>query len=172
MNETSEEKKPVWKKWWFWLIVIVVVGAIGSGGGGGGSSSADSLENPAKIGDVVTTNYFDVTVNAYNTLKSVGSDFSKTEAGQGNTLLVIDVTYKNTSSEARMLFGGEAMLLVEGKQLRFDAAETVFEEGYLSFENLNPMTSITGKVVFKVPEGLKATYFYKPDRSDDLIRLN
>ena len=172
MNETSEEKKPVWKKWWFWLIVIVVVGAIGSGGGGGGSSSADSLENPAKMGEVVATRYFDVTVNSYNTRKSAGSEYMKTEAGPGNTLLIIDVTYKNSSSEARFLSSGEVMVLVDGKELRFDSAEVVMDDGYITFENLNPMTSITGKVVFKIPEGLKGEIFYKPARSSELIYLN
>lgn len=41
-NESSGNKKAIWKKWWFWVIVVVIFGAVGS-------SSEDTTQQPETV---------------------------------------------------------------------------------------------------------------------------
>jgi hypothetical protein len=124
------------------------------------------------IGDIVKTEYFEVTVNSASFQAWVGDGNFPVYPGPGNKFLVIHVTYVNSDNEARVLMGGEVVVRVDDKEFLFDAPEVVFAEGYIAFDSLNPMVTRKGNVVFKVSEGLKGEIFYKPARSSELIYLN
>jgi len=181
---TEQVKKPIWKKWWFWtiwIILIIVANAQQSGGNTAETANSNEAKKsapaaaPAKtagIGDTVKSKYFDVTVNSISFSKVVGNnEFTRTSAGDGNHFAVINVTFKNTDTEGRSLSAGELFADYSGKELKFDDAEMIPEEGFISFDTLNPLTKVTGNVVFKLPEELKAGLKYAPPRSDVTIKL-
>jgi hypothetical protein len=185
---TEQVKKPIWKKWWFYAIWLILIIAAQSQKDGGEPASSNNTSAPkteksaapppapaktAGIGDTVKTSYFDVTVNSLSFSKVAGTnEFSRVNAGDGNHFAILNITIKNTDTEGRSLLAGEMRADYNGKQLKFDDAQVILEDGFLSFETLNPLTKITGNVVFKLPEELQTGLSYLPPRSDLLIRLN
>ncbi|MDG2107395.1 MAG: DUF4352 domain-containing protein [Woeseiaceae bacterium] len=130
-----------------------------------------SYEKDPAIGDIVQTKYFEVTVNSAYFRDWIGSFSDRTVPGPENKFLVIEVNYKNTDNEARVLMAGALVVRVDGKEFLFDQPEVVFAKGYIAFDSLNPMVTREGNVVFKVPEVLKGDIFYRPARSTELIKL-
>lgn len=125
------------------------------------------------VGETLATRYFEVTVNSVKFNDYAGSNrFARSEAGRGNDFLILNVTYKNIDDEARLVHPGEIHVRrPDGKVLRYDENELVLEDGYLIRETLNPFTSITGNIAFRIPEGLQGRVFYQPGRSNSLIRV-
>lgn len=144
------------------------------------TSSSETNEsqpvNAKKIGETLPTEYFDVTVNKVEIQKSVntGNEFANLKAEPGNKYLVMNTTFKNTDSESRMLMDGEILINYNGKDYTFDKSETVMLEGWgLLLDQINPLTSKTTNIVYKIPEELKGVAYYKPGRagSNDIIEL-
>ena len=186
---TEQVKKPIWKKWWFYAIWFVLIIAAQSQKDGGEPASSNTASAPttqrseapppapaaktAGIGDTVKTSYFEVTVNSLSFSKFAGTnEFSRVNAGDGNHFAIVNVTFKNTDTEGRSLLAGEMRADYNGKQLKFDDSQVVLEDGFITFDTLNPLTKITGNVVFKMPEELQTGLSYMPPRSDLIIRLN
>lgn len=126
---------------------------------------------PAGVGEPVSTRYFEVTVNRAYTTPAIGDEFTGENAGQGNTFLVMNITIKNTDSEARIFNDGSLFVTHQGKELEFDASESVMADGWIVFENLNPLTSVTGNIAFKVPDPLPQPVYWQPGRSEKRILL-
>lgn len=129
-----------------------------------------------KIGEILPTEYFDVRVNKVSVKKSVnvGNEFADLKEEAGNKYLIINATFKNTDTESRMLTDGEILINYDGKDYTFDKSETVMLEGWgLFLDQINPLTSKTTNIVYKIPEELKGTAYYKPGRTggNDLIEL-
>ena len=173
-------KKSIFKRWWFWLIVIVVVIAAANSGkdNGGTTSSSNSTTSVTSnampgMNEVVQTDYFEVTVNSLKFSKTVGSnEYLRQDAGDGNIFAIVNVTFKNTDTEGRSLTSGDLIATYNGKELLFDNAEVVLEDGYITFDTLNPLAKITGNVVFKISEELQEGLSYNPPRSNVKIKLN
>lgn len=144
------------------------------------TTSTESGETQApiskKIGETLSTEYFDVTVNKVSIKKSVstGNEFADLKAEPGNKYLIINTTFKNIDNESRMLMDGEVVINYNGKDYTFDKSETVMLEGWgLLLDQINPLTSKTTNIVYKIPEELKGVAYYRPGRasSNDLIEL-
>lgn len=144
------------------------------------STSATSIkENNTKItqvGEPLKTEYFDVTVNKVGVEESIntGNQFADLPKESGTKYLVLNATFKNTSNESRMLMDGELLINYNGQDYKFDKSETVMLEGWgLLLDQINPLTSKTTKLVYKIPNEIKGTFYYRPGRanSDDLIEL-
>ena len=115
-------------------------------------------------------------MNKVGIQKSVntGNEFANLKAEPGNKYLVMNTTFKNTDSESRMLMDGEILINYNGKDYTFDKSETVMLEGWgLLLDQINPLTSKTTNIVYKIPEELKGVAYYKPGRagSNDIIEL-
>jgi len=129
-----------------------------------------------KVGETLTTKYFDVTVNNVSVKEWVntGNEFADLPKEAGTRYLIINTTFKNTSNESRMLFEGEVLINYNGQEYLYDKSETIMLEGWgLFLDQINPLTSKTTKIVYKIPAEIKGTAYYRPGRSGkkDLIEL-
>ena len=108
--------------------------------------------------------------NSVNT----GNQFSNLPAEQGSRYLILDVSFKNTSEESRMLMDGVVIINYNGKDYNFDKSETVMADGWgLLLDQINPLTTKTTKLVYKIPAEIIGNAYYKPARSgsNDIIDL-
>jgi hypothetical protein len=135
------------------------------------STSSEPSKAEITIGQPLKTEYFEVTVNNVQTAENIpsGSEYiENTKADEGTKFLIIHTTFKNIDDESRMLTDGEVRINYNGKNYRFDHSETIMQEGYgLFLDQINPLTSKTTKLVYKIPNEIKGTAYYHPGRSDD-----
>lgn len=161
------------------ICFIAFLSSLGKSGNGVNNSSIriPGEQNTIKIGDVLKTEYFDITANKMKVVKYVntGNQFSDLKEEPGNLFLVINATYKNTDSESRMLFDGSIWINYNGKDYEFDKSEPVMAEGWgLMLDQINPLTSKTTNLVYKIPEEIKGDVYWQPGRSnsDEKIHLS
>lgn len=138
--------------------------------------STEAEANYKKVGETLATDYFDVTVNKVSVENSVntGNEFADLKPEEGTRYLIINTSFKNNSDESRMLIDGEVLINYNGKDYTFDKSETVMLEGWgLMLDQINPLTTKTTNLVYKIPAELKGTAYYRPGRSgsNDLINL-
>ena len=155
--------------------------AIGSGKDKKSTTEAAAVNSEEKatfkkVGETLPTEYFDVTVSNVSVKNSVntGNQFSNLPAEQGSRYLILDVSFKNTSEESRMLMDGVVIINYNGKDYNFDKSETVMADGWgLLLDQINPLTTKTKKLVYKIPAEIIGNAYYKPARSgsNDIIDL-
>lgn len=139
-------------------------------------ANGEAKANYKKVGETLPTDYFDVTVNKVIVENSVntGNQFADLKPEKGTRFLIINTSFKNNSNESRMLIDGEVLVNYNGKDYTFDKSETIMLEGWgLMLDQINPLTTKTTNLVYKIPSELKGTAYYKAGRSgsDDLIDL-
>lgn len=174
-GNTYIQKKLFYKKWWFILIAVIVLISVFSGLGEDDetvSSSTDTNEPEAAeekkdtkkekkpeftIGDVVTVEDLNYTVNSIEVTQSVGPSIYPTDAK--DTFLVVDLTVKNNGNEAIMIDTSNFKLIDGEKSFDPDSMGSISAnqdaEGNSTgffLENLNPDVSLQGTVVFDVTE--------------------
>jgi len=167
--------KPIYKKWWFIALAAIVVLLIISRF----LPDSTTTESPQKrigIGEVLKTDYFDVVVNnvTIDNHISTGNQFADIPEQPGNKFVILDVTFKNTDNESRMLTDGELIINSNGKEYKYEKSETIMLEGWgLIIDNINPLTTKTTKIVYKIPSDIKGVAFYRPGRAghDEVILL-
>lgn len=164
------------------VIALIVFAQLGKEDKGG-SSTADNLSSSSneqteqktegsksvRVGEVLHTDYFDITVNKVSLEDRVntGNEFADLKAEQGNMYLIINATFKNTDQESRMLMDGSVWINYNGKDYEFDKSETVILEGWgLLLDQINPLTTKTTKLVYKIPAEIKGTAYWQPGRAD------
>jgi hypothetical protein len=126
------------------------------------------------INQVLHTNYFDVTVNDVKVVSSVntGNEFVNLPHEKGMGYLIVNTTFKNTDTESRMLTDGSVFINYNGKEYKFDKTETIMLEGWgASLKQINPLTSITTNLVYKIPAEIRGVMHYLPGRSDNDVRI-
>lgn len=160
----------------FFLCIAVASGDDKKDSSSTASTSAEAAKTYKKLGETLSTEYFDVTVNKVGIENRVntGNEFANLPAEDGNKYLIMNTTFKNTSNESRMLMDGEILINYNGKDYTYDKAETIMLEGWgLLLDQINPLTSKTTNLVYKIPAEIKGTAYYKPGRSGsgDLIEL-
>ncbi|MES2543646.1 MAG: DUF4352 domain-containing protein [Bacteroidota bacterium] len=129
-----------------------------------------------KIGDVLHTDYFDVTVSKTSLTETLdtGNKYTDLPKEEGNKYFLLKVTFKNTSDESRLITDGTVWIDYNGKRYEFDKSELVVAEGWgLLLEQINPLISKTTNLAYKLPMEIKGDAYYQPGRSDsdDLIYL-
>lgn len=121
------------------------------------------------VGEILKTDYFDITVNEVSLQESVntGNEYASLKAEQGNMYLVINASFKNTDTESRMLSEGSVFINYNGKNYEFDKSESILAEGWgLFLEQLNPLTTKTTNLIYKIPSEIKGDAFWQPGRAD------
>ena len=183
-NQTPKKKMSLGKKILIGFGVLVVISIIANAGkdkkGKEDNNSSSSTEQTAeaptgvKVGEVLKTDYFDITVNKAEVKDrvSTGNEFSDLKPESGNSYLIINATFKNTDSESRMLMDGSVWINYNGKDYEFDKSETVMAEGWgVLLDQINPLTSKTTNLVYKIPTEVKGDAYWQPGRSDDDQRI-
>ena len=183
-NQAPKKKMSLGKKILIGFGVLVVISIIANAGkdkkgkedNNTSSSTEQSAEAPTgvKVGEVLKTDYFDITVNKVEVKDrvSTGNEFSDLKPEDGNSYLIINATFKNTDSESRMLMDGSVWINYNGKDYEFDKSEPIMAEGWgLLLDQINPLTSITTNLVYKIPTEVKGEAYWQPGRSDDDQRI-
>jgi len=149
---------------------------VACGGKGTTDSTATSTEAPKGVGlgEVLQTNYFEIVVNSFSLEDRVntGNQFADKNPEQGNLYLIIDVSFKNTDKESRMLMDGSVWVNYNGTDYEFDKAETMMLEGWgILLDQINPLTTKTTKLVYKIPAEVKGPAYWQPGNADGDQRI-
>ena len=138
-----------------------------------GQQTSDSQQQETVyVGETVETPYFAYTVTATDTARYIGGEYTREEAGAGSMFVRIQLQAENIDTEARSFSSGTLYGFLNGKTYTFDTSEVVFEDGYHSFDSINPLVTSTGIVVFKVSDKfVLSEMMYQPPRSDVFIKL-
>jgi hypothetical protein len=142
---------------------------------GGGTSSEQTATASVGVGQPLQTEYFAVTANKVSVKDrvSTGNEFADLKAEPGNKYLIINATFKNTDQESRMIMDGSVWINYNGKDYEFDKSETVMLEGWgTMLDQINPLTSKTTNLVYKIPAEIKGTALWNPGRSDKDLVIN
>lgn len=181
--ETNGKKMSLGKKVLIGFGVFILIGFIANLGKDNkknisttSDSSGKKSEEIIKIGDVLTTDYFEIRANKIEIQKMVdtGNEYLNLKEEPGNLYLIINATYKNIDSESRMLFDGSLWINYNEKDYEFDKSEPIMAEGWgLLLDQINPLTSKTTNLVYKIPEEIKGDIYWQPGRSssDEKIYL-
>ena len=155
--------------------------AIASGDGESSSSSSKqtteaAVNSAVTVGQPLQTKYFEVTVSEVIVSDRVrtGNQFSDLPREEGNKYLIISATFKNTDKESRMIMDGSVWIEYNGQRYEFDKSETVLADGWgTMLDQINPLTSKTTNIVYKLPAEITGTAFWQPGRSSmkELINL-
>lgn len=168
------------------ILLIVLVNAFGGNGkdsdsqsNSTGSTASQTTEGqPVKatgigVGEVLSANYFDVTVNEVSLSSRVntGNMFSDLDPEPGSQYLILNVSFKNTSDESRMLTNGTVWIEYNGKKYEFDHAETILLEGWGTMDQINPLMTKITNVVYKIPDEINGPAYYQPGRASKNQRI-
>lgn len=138
------------------------------------STTKTSVKPTVGIGEVLQTDYFDVTINNASVDDEVitGNSMCDIHKQPGNKFIILDVTFVNTDKESRMLADGTLIINSNGQEYTYEHPETILLEGWgLFLNNINPLTSMTTKIVYKIPESITGIAYYRPGRADDDERI-
>lgn len=169
--------KKGWKIFFTILILIICISNLGSDDSKTKQNQNDkNLESTKSIGvgDVLKTKYFEITVNKVDIEDRVntGNSYLDLQPEKGTTYLIINATFKNIDNESRMLEDGSVWINYNGKDYEFDKSEMIMAEGWgLMLEQINPLTSKTTNLVYKVPTEIKGSAYWQPGRADKEERI-
>ena len=175
----------VWKIIITLIIALIVISQLAkdkkdlSSTSGSSSSPTEQKIETQKgvgIGQVLHTDYFDITVNSVDIKNKVstGNQFADLKPESGSKLLIMNVSIKNTDKESRMPFDGSVWIEYNGTKYEYDKAETILLDGWgLLLTQLNPLITKTTNIVYKIPAEVKGPATWNPGRSssDEIIRL-
>ncbi|MDQ0978534.1 DUF4352 domain-containing protein [Pseudomonas synxantha] len=118
--------------------------------------------------------YFDVTVNDCTISKSIntGNRYSAVKPDPDARFLTVNATFKNTDNESRLPLEGSLFISKDGKDFKFDTAETIMSDGYgIRMRSLNPLIKLNTNIVYKVPNELSGEVYWKPGRNPEDKKL-
>jgi hypothetical protein len=128
------------------------------------------------IGEPLQTQMFEVTVLGAESTDAIelGNQFLDKYPDKGSYFYLLNVRYKNTDAESRMVYNGELLIDYNGKRYKFDNTEPVAYEGFgFSLESINPLSSKQAIIVYQIPYEMHGRAFYHPSRAaeNELIDL-
>jgi len=126
------------------------------------------------LGEKAVVGYFEISINRahVDTMLGTANVYAEQAPGTGNTFVILDVTIKCIDKESRTPRIGSLLMKVEDRTYRFDKTETVSDPAWgLFFEPMNPLTSKTTKLVYKIPRDVKGEVFWEPGGNPDSVRF-
>lgn len=163
------------------VFTFIAFGSMDDDGDSSSSSSSttinlDNSTTVKQLGETLSTRYFEVTVNEASIQDRVntGNQFTDLKKEEGIQYLILNTTFKNTDNESRMISDGEVIINYNDKDYLFDNSEMIMLEGWgTMLDQLNPLTSKTTNLVYKIPDEIKGPAYYRPGRSkkSDLIAI-
>lgn len=161
-------KKPFYKKWWVWAIAAVVVIAIASSSGGSGDvtvqneqgqTKTSQTEKTVNVGDVITTEDFEICIKSVETRTRVGSQYINTTPSEGGIYVVVNWEYKNITDKPISSFSCPSIKISDSNDVKYDsdisatsyyATEVDLDTKTLS--DLNPAIKVADADVFEISE--------------------
>jgi Domain of unknown function (DUF4352) len=154
-------------------IIVITFLVIAFASSESSSTKSTATMEPVSVGQVGKTDYFEIIVNKVEINERVrtGNQFANLKAEPGNTYLIFNITFKNVDNESRMFTEGDVLINYNGKEYTFDHPETVMLEGWGTFlDQINPLTSKTTNLVYKIPSEITGNIFWRPGRnSSDVV---
>jgi len=155
------------------VIALIVLAQLGEDTKNSSSTTDHSSfnldeKNVVRVGDVLRTDYFEIKVNKVSLTNAVntGNMFADLKPERDHLYLIINVTFKNIDTESRMPTDGSVWINYNGKNYQFDKSETILVDGWgLKFDQLNPLTTKTTNLVYKIPAEIKGESYWQPGRS-------
>ncbi|MES2486166.1 MAG: DUF4352 domain-containing protein [Bacteroidota bacterium] len=171
--------KTVAKVIWTFIILILFIAIIGGDKDKDTSNepttvNQESTDSRISIGQVLKTDYFDIVVNKIDIQDKVntGNQYSDLKPEQDIKYLIINTTFKNTDAESRMITDGSVWINYNGKDYEFDKSEVIISEGYgVMLEQINPLTTKTTNLVYKIPAEITGSAYLQPGRANDDERI-
>jgi hypothetical protein len=140
------------------------------------ASTTQKVEPEKEIGlnDVLHTDYFEIiakNVALQDEVKTT-NQFADLKKENGNQYLIFEIEFKNIDNESRMLTAGSLFINYNGKEYEYDKVETIIAKGWEPLlEQVNPLTTSTKVLVYKIPKEIKGKIYWKPGRTDKRIYL-
>lgn len=167
----AKNSKPFYKKWWVWGIALIVIIAVSSNSGNkSGNNTTNSVTNNTttagnntdiqtmySVGETITTDKFEITINNIQTKESVGGKYSPKEASDGGIYVCVDYEYKNISNQPISSFSCPKIKLKDSNDVSYDSdlsatmhysTETTPDNKALS--DLNPGIKVSDSDVFEI----------------------
>lgn len=167
----AKNSKPFYKKWWVWGIALIVIIAVSSNSGNkSGNNTTNSVTNNTttagnntdiqtmySVGETITTDKFEITINNIQTKESVGGKYSPKEASDGGIYVCVDYEYKNISNQPISSFSCPKIKLKDSNGVTYEAdinatayysTETTPDNKALS--DLNPGIKVSDSDVFEI----------------------
>lgn len=139
---------------------IVIIGVLGSVFGGNDNADVSAGNNTiseANVGDVITTDKYEIVITDIQERNSVGNEYFKSSASEGGKYVVVSWRYKNISNEPISSFSTPTVVLVDGNGVTYksdiDASGNYATEVNLDrkvFSDLNPGITVNDANVFEV----------------------
>ena len=177
-EKVAKAKKPIFKKWWFWLIIVIVIAGAVGGGNKDKTKKADTEKtakvetkeskaeksSPKKsekqvfrIGQDVTVGKVVYRVDSKEVADTVGNEYLNSTAK--GKFLVLNVTVTNNGDKA-ITVTDDFFKLYKGKtEFKADTTATMYanqatngDSAAFFLQELNPDSTLSGKVVFDVSE--------------------
>ena len=132
----AKNSKPFYKKWWVWGMALIVIIAVSSNSGNksGNNNTANSVTNNTttagnntdiqtlySVGETITTDKFEITINNIQTKESVGGKYSPKEASDGGIYVCVDYEYKNISNQPISSFSCPKIKLKDSNDVSYDS---------------------------------------------------
>ena len=134
------------------------------------TTSDSRYQAQTNVGETLHANIFEITVNKVDVTDyvDVGTEFLNLKRETGTDYLIMNVTFKNIDTESRMIVDGELLINFNGKDYKFDKSEVIAANGWgLLLDEINPLTSKTTNLVYKIPSDLKGKIYWHPGRTDE-----
>lgn len=166
----DKKKMSLGKKILIGIGILLALGAIGNAMDDDDDSSPTTTE-PAKvtgIGEVLQTQYFEVGVAKVDIRDRVGTgnQFVEPPADGSTYFVVLEVGFRNTDTESRMITDGSLFVNYNGKEYEFDHSETIMLDGWgTSLEQVNPLITFATRIVYRVPKELTGAAYWQPGRA-------
>jgi hypothetical protein len=147
-------------------IVIIVIISVSAGGGkkdttasvsNGSNAQKAGSEVVAKVGDVIKTDKFEITITSIEEKSKVGSEFISAKPSDGGTYIAINWQYKNISDKPIGSFSTPSIELLDKNKTKYDsdinasssyATEVKLDSKILS--DLNPGITVKDAKVFEI----------------------
>lgn len=164
----AKNSKPFYKKWWVWGIALIVIIAVSSNlGNKSGTNNATNSSTTAanssdiqtmySVGETITTDKFEITINNIQTKESVGGEYFSTDASDGGIYVCVDFEYKNISNQPISSFSCPKIKLKDSNGVTYES--DINATAYYSTEtnpdnkalsDLNPGIKVSDSDVFEI----------------------
>ncbi|MDP4265063.1 MAG: DUF4352 domain-containing protein [Bacteroidota bacterium] len=134
----------------------------------------DRLPREVSTDKVLRTRFFNVVVDTVEIFDSIddGNDLVTLPYEAGNEYFVINISFKNTDNESKMMPDGELGISRGNNELKYDNPEILTMRGWgVLMENIEPGITKKTRIVYKIPAGVSGKAYYYPDISYNQDRI-
>ena len=155
-------------------ILLSIVFFVSSCGSSVSKKETKAITYP-KLGEVLKTKYFDVTVNKVdlNDIIELNKEYLNVKAEKDNTFFILNVTIKNTDTITRSMYtDGTLWINYWGSEYSYEHAEIIMADGWnYMADDIKPLKSKTANIAFKIPGTIRGDTFFQPCSTEDKGRI-